>query len=90
MIKVATQIKTTIYDHNGKPESVKIQVGTDSFASAYVEVCHDDWQRHGWREEIYTLAGNKSVQCLYDSRGIIWYTHELTLMDTLPSGQPII
>lgn len=88
---MATQIETTIFDHTGvTPESVTVKVTTDRFAAAYAEVLHDDWQRHGWREELHTVAGNKSVQCLYDSRGIIWQLTEYTELDKLTSGQPII
>lgn len=87
---MATQIESTTYDHNGKPEAVTVKVGTDTFAAALVDVWSRDWQGHGWREELHTLTGNKSVQCLYDSRGIIWYTLELTELDKLTSGQPII
>lgn len=87
---MATQIESTTYDHNGKPEAVTVKVTTDGFASAYAEVCHDDWHRQGWKEEIFELSAIKSVQCLYDSRGVIWYTHEFTELDKLTSGQPII
>lgn len=88
---MATQIESTIYNSTGEhPMSVTVRVTTDAYAAAITEVRHDDWSHHGWREEIHELTPIKSVQVLYDSLGNVWETHELTELDKLTSGQPII
>lgn len=83
---MGTQIETTIYDHTGTPEQITVKVTSDGFAAAFAEVCHDDWQRSGWREELFTTGRDSSIQCLYDSRGIIWQTNEYRRLDPVPEG----
>jgi hypothetical protein len=83
---MATQIERTDYDFQGTPGSMVVSIGTDGYAAAYAEVLHDDWMRYGWREELFQVAPDKSVQCMYDSLGRIWMTVEYKVLESTPAG----
>lgn len=87
MTIMAVQIETVTYDHEGAtPTRVIVERTTDAYAAALTEVMHDSWAQQGWREELHALSEHRSIQCLYDSRGIIWETREFTMIEPNPEG----
>lgn len=79
---MATQLTTTMFNFDGtEVQSVSTAVVTDAYAAAWFANGAEDWDKHGWRNELFQLNDRTSVQCMYDSQGCIWKFYEYTRMD---------
>ena len=83
---MGTQIEKPSFDTTGTPVTVTVQVASDAYAAALADIVSRDWAHQGWREEIFELSADKSVQVTYDSLGNVWETYEYRRLDPVPEG----